>query len=93
MYENRNPPEQPPCGTCRVDPLKENEEAITTFFMVQDQYIMGEGGPIAINQLAIHKAMGLLKIKPKDRLSCFNKVRKLCNWWIEQIQNKRDEAM
>lgn len=90
MYENRNPPEQPPCDTCRVDPVKENEEALRVFFMVQDQYIMSEGGPVAINHLAIHEAMRLLKIK--DRLKCFNKVCKLSRWWLEQVQERRDNA-
>lgn len=88
MYENRNPPETPPCETCRVDPVKENEDALNCFFMVQDQYIMAEGGPVALNHLAIHEAMRLLKIK--DRLKCFRKVCKLGHWWIEQTREARE---
>lgn len=84
MYENRVPPETPPCETCRVEPLEENKDALDTFFMVQDQYIMAESGPIAINHLAIHEAMRLLKIK--NRLKCFNKVCRLSHWWLEQIK-------
>lgn len=90
MYENRIPPETPPCDTCRVDPVAENQEALRVFFMVQDQYIMSEGEPVAINHLAIHEAMRLLKIK--DRLKCFNKVCKLSHWWLEQVQEQRDSA-
>lgn len=88
MYENRNPPESPPCETCRVDPVEENKEALDVFFMVQDQYIMAEGGPVAINHLAIHEAMRLLKIK--GRLKCFNKVRRLAGWWLKQQQQDRE---
>ena len=87
MYENRKPPESPPCETCRVDPASENEDALRVFFMVQDQYIMSEGGPVAINHLAIHEAMRLLKIK--NRLECFNKVRILANWWLKDIRERQ----
>jgi hypothetical protein len=86
MYENRNPPELPPCETCRVDPVEDNKEALKIFFMVRDQYIMTEGGPVAINHLAIHEAMRLLKIK--DKLKCFNKVCKLANWWIDLVREE-----
>ena len=86
MYENRNPPEQPPCATCRVDPVDENKEAINIFFMVRDQYIMTEGGPIAINHLAIHEAMRLLEIQ--DKLKCFTKVCRLANWWIDLVREE-----
>jgi hypothetical protein len=84
MYESRNPPEQPPCDTCRVDPVSDNADALKVFFMVQDQYIFVEGNPIAINHLAIHEAMRLLKIK--NRLKCFNNVCRLSSWWINQIK-------
>ena len=86
MYANRNPLEQPPCETCRVDPVEENKEAINIFFMCRDQYIMTEGGPVAINHLAIHEAMRLLKVK--DRLKCFNKVCRLANWWIDRVREE-----
>jgi hypothetical protein len=39
---------------------------------VQDQYIMGMGGAVAINQMAIHAAMDLYQIE--DRKTCFEKV-------------------
>jgi len=44
---------------------------------------MGTNGPIDINQIPIHKAMKLYKIK--NRKECFEKVLKLNNWWIERI--------
>lgn len=39
---------------------------------VQDQYIVGMGGAVAINQMAIHAAMDLYEIE--DRKTCFEKV-------------------
>ena len=40
---------------------------------VHDQYIISPmGGKIAINQLAIHKAMDLYDVA--DRIGCFDKV-------------------
>lgn len=88
MYEKRNPPEQPPCATCRVDPLEENKEAINIFFMVRDQYIMSEGGPVTINHLAIHEAIRLVGIRDKNKLQCFQKICRLGNWWIEQVREE-----
>ena len=86
MYESRNPPEMPPCETCKIEPIEENVDAIRIFFMIQDQYIMSEGGPVAINHMAIHEAMRLLRVK--NRLKCFGKVCKLTHWWLEQIRDK-----
>ena len=88
MYENRNPPERPPCETCRVDPIEENQDAINIFFMVRDQYIMADGGPVSINHVAIHEAIRLLRIK--DKLKCFNKVCRLSNWWLDKIREERE---
>jgi len=42
------------------------------YFTVQDQLIVGMGGAIAINQMAIHAAMDLYQIE--DRMMCFEKV-------------------
>jgi hypothetical protein len=73
-----------------VEPEEENKNAIRVFFMVQDQYIMSEGGPVAINHLAIHEAMRLLKIK--DRLECFRKVCRLSHWWLEQVRERQENS-
>jgi hypothetical protein len=70
----------PPCETCRVDPIRSNVDAIQIFFTVQNQYIMGYSGPVAINQIAVHEAIKAYKIR--NRKECFEKVVKLCDWWI-----------
>jgi hypothetical protein len=52
--------------------LPENEEAERIYMTVQDQYIVGMGGAVALNQMAIHKAMELYEIQ--DKRTCFEKV-------------------
>lgn len=39
---------------------------------VQDQLIVGMGGAVALNQLAIHPVMDLYQVE--DKASCFEKV-------------------
>jgi hypothetical protein len=91
MYKNRNPPEEPPCDTCRVIPDQENRAAIKVFFMEQDQYIMCEGGPVAHNHMAFYEGMKLCGVKAKDRLKCYGKLRALSAWWLERQRDKRDD--
>jgi len=88
MYSERNPPGEPPCSECYVDVMLENVEALQIFNIVQDQFIMGMGGPVAINHMAIHSAMALYSVK--DRKSCFRKVLTLANRKIKEINSKND---
>ena len=88
MYGERNPPQEPPCETCWVDVMPENIDALRIFNMVQNQFIMAMGGPIAINQTAIHPLMELYGIKDKKR--CFEKVLKLAEVRLEEV-NKKDK--
>ena len=44
------------------------------------------GGPIAINHLAIDAAMDREDIE--DRKDCFNKVERLCEWWLNRVNRK-----
>ena len=88
IYAERNPPEDPPCEDCRIPPLDENEDAISIFFMVQHQFIMGFNGPVSINHNAIHEAMRLYKVK--NQRECFEKVLTLSRWWIGKIMEKNE---
>ena len=90
MYQNRVPPEKPPCETCRVPTVEENIDALVVFFKVQRQFIVGAAGPIDINHLAIHAAMELYGIK--DRRECFEKVLTLAAWWMKRISEERNEG-
>jgi len=82
----REPPESPPCGTCRPTLLEENEEALKIFFVTQYQFVMGFNGPVDMNHQAIHEAMKLYKIK--NRRECFEKILTLSRWWVGKIAEK-----
>ena len=85
IYADRMPPEEPPCSTCRVEPLEENRDALRIFFLVRYQLIMGFNGPVDINHAAIDSAMKRERI---EDTGCFNKVLSLGHWWVEQMRNK-----
>lgn len=89
MYAERNPPEEPPCETCRVIPMPENADAFRIFFLVQHQLILSMGGVVDINHLAIHAAMDLYQIQNKQK--CFEKVLKICRWWVSKMNEKKDD--
>ena len=81
------------CKICLPDCFPENEDAEKIFLAVRDQYIMsGMGGPIAINQVAIHQAMDLYEIEFKQ--DCFEKVvnvgRKFLNDYNEKQKEKQE---
>lgn len=86
MHGERSPPNDPPCETCWVELKKENEDALQIFYVIQDQFLMGQNGPIAINHLAIHSAMELYGIQ--NRRDCFEKVLRLSRWNIEKINSR-----
>lgn len=94
MYAERTPPGDPPCSTCRVDPLEENKDALSVFFEVRYQLIMSMNGPVSINHVAIDNAINRRGIK--GRQSCFDKITKtsskerssLADWWLERLKEK-----
>lgn len=87
MHERREPSEEPPCDTCRVDPMPENREALVVFMIVRNQLIMGPMSPIDINHLAIYPQMEIRKIN--NRRQCFDKVLHLARWYLERIREKK----
>ena len=85
IYAERRPPGAPPCESCRVDLLEENQDASVIFSLVRNQMILGPNGPIDLNHLAIHADMELYQIK--NRRQCFEKVIRL--WWdLRRVENK-----
>lgn len=83
MYQSRKPPQNPPCDTCKVELDDKNQDAAKIFTVVQGQFIMGQNGPVDINQEAIHSAMDLYGIQ--DKKACFEKVVKLGRYYIEEM--------
>lgn len=87
MYENRQPPEMPPCENCFVELLEENQDAAMIYTITRNQLIMGFNGPISISHSAIHAAMELYDIG--NRKECFTKVLYLAQWWIDKMNSKK----
>lgn len=69
------------------DILPENEDAEKIYLAVQDQLIVGMGGAVALNQLAIHAAMDLFEVEYKQ--DCFDKVVMVGRHFIGQQNEKR----
>jgi len=65
-----------------------NKDISFIYTIVRSQYIMGFGGPIAVNQLTVWKALREYKIK--NRTKVFEGVIKLSDHMIS-LERKRAE--
>ena len=78
-YAERTPPE-PPCESCRVELVSENEDAARVFMTVRGQVLTRWNGerdvPVDLNHLAVWAAIDGLGIE--DRAGTFQKV---CRAW------------
>lgn len=74
MYSRRDPPAEPPCGTCRVDLLDENFEAGQVYHLVKRQVRVapGSGQIIDLDYAAVKAVMDIYGIE--DQQQCFVKV-------------------
>jgi len=90
LHGNKTPPQEPPCETCRPDVLAENTDALTIFSLVQGQWIMGPGGPVDINHLAVWEAIDRYGVKEKT--ATFGKVVTLSRWMLERIAGQRGNS-
>ena len=70
IYRQRTPPEDPPCGTCRVEPLPENADVARVFLRVRNQVVtVGQGRVIDVSVPAIATVMELEQVRdPRDCL-------------------------
>ena len=84
------PPEEPPCDTCRPKVYEGNESALRVFSIVQNQFIMGPGGPVDINQLAVWEAIDRFGIP--NAVSVFNRVMVLSRWMVSRIADQMAAA-
>lgn len=87
MYAKRKPPENPPCITCRVDLMEENEEVGQVFMLTRRQYVTaGQGQVVDISIPAVKVVMDLLKIE--NQKICLMRVRDL----FHHFENARCDA-
>ena len=80
---------EPPCETCWVDLMPENEDAIRIFNLVRYQLVMASGGAVDLLHEAIHRAMELYQVR--NRRECFEKVLTLGRWWIPKVNEKKGD--
>jgi hypothetical protein len=72
IKENAGTWDDDKCRECLPEALPGNSDAERIYMIVQDQYIVGMAGAVALNQEAIHRAMQLYQVS--DRQACFEKV-------------------
>lgn len=84
------PPKEPPCKTCKVEPLKENEQAGLVYMLVRNQVILSPSGEIVdLNINAVNAVMDIYDVK--DKKGCFEKVLRLFYHFQEQNKNRNKE--
>jgi len=76
-YEERTPPETPPCSTCRVELLPQNRDAAEVYLMSRGQIITRgmDGMIVDVDNTAIDAAMRAKRVQ--DAWDCLIKVRHL----------------
>lgn len=88
VYAERTPP-GPPCESCRVELVSENEEAARIFMTVRGQVLTRHNGQYDVvtdlNHLAIWAAIDGYGVK--DRTGCFEKVLRT---WHELREKDED---
>jgi hypothetical protein len=78
---------EPPCDTCRPITMPENEAAIMLYSIVQNQWIMGPGGPVDINHLPVWEVIDRHRIS--DPTGTFRKIIVLSRWMLDRINDQR----
>jgi hypothetical protein len=81
-----NKKEDPPCDTCKPEFLEENSDAVQIFYLIRNQLIMTEKGPLDVMHESIHRAMDLYGILKKKE--CFEKVLLMSSTWIKRAREK-----
>ena len=67
MFQERNPPQEPPCDTCRVELDRNNQEAVKIYNLVHGQVLLRFDGErdhiVDLNHLALWKMIEMYRIK------------------------------
>jgi len=94
MHSERTPPTTPICElgeSCRVELVRENEDAARIFMLVRGQTLRLWNGEqdieIDLNHLALWKAIEKFPGGIKDEWGTFQKI---CRAWHESQKRKRD---
>lgn len=66
-----------PCDTCMPEAYRYNIPFLKVYAFCSDQYIVGGGGAIAINFLAVDRAMDYFEIDLDERVEFYDNIRSL----------------
>jgi hypothetical protein len=84
MYAQREPPQDPPCDTCREELSEDNEDAARVYQLVKRQVRVapGSGEIIDLDYAAVKAIMDILRVKnPRD---CFEKVSRAFHHFLSE---------
>ena len=82
-----------PCDTCQPKALEINQPYLLLYQFVSDQYIMGPGGAIGLNFLAVDRAMDYFEVDPDERVEFYDKVRTIAAIVLTEQYKQRDAEM
>lgn len=71
--------------------LAGNAPFLRLYIFCSDQYIVGPGGAIGLNFLAVDRAMEYFEIDKEERIEFYEKVRELASI-VLSLQHKEQEA-
>ena len=87
-YAERTPP-GPPCESCRVELVSENEDAAEVYMMTRWQYVTRHNGKfdvvVDISIPAVESAMRIKKVR--DQEGCLNKVRRTFHHFLDEMND------
>jgi hypothetical protein len=90
----RNPPEDPPCETCRVDLLEENAEAAKIYLTVQGQVRTVGDTVIDIDHNALWQAIDRYEVKKPLRV--FELINRTFHYFLskdrDEMQTKENKV-
>lgn len=90
----RNPPEEPPCDTCRVDLLEENAEAAKIYLTVQGQVRTVGDTVIDLDHNALWQAIDRYEVKKPLRV--FELINRTFHYFLskdmDEMQTKENKV-
>ncbi len=93
MHAGRNPPDEPPCETCRVDLENDNHEAAMIYGIVKRQVVTLFNGEhdeiIDLNHCAVWEAIDHYKVK--DGLRCFEMIMKTFYHFLNERRQRQGD--
>lgn len=90
----RNPPEEPPCETCRVELLEENAEAAKIYLTVQGQVRTVGDTVIDLDHVALWQAIDRYEVKKPLRV--FELINRTFHYFLskdrDEMQTKENKV-